>query len=81
MILYKKRDNEQNILDYKYIYEDKNNYVFIDFAESKILYLYVYEKEFLTKQDVDDWDCVLAECYKVVHYGKLKFQVGQKNLY
>tara|TARA_R100001440_G_C2430163_1_gene104183 strand:+ start:210 stop:464 length:255 start_codon:yes stop_codon:yes gene_type:complete len=80
MILYKKKHNQDNILGYKYIYEDKDNYVFIDFGRSMITNLYVYEKSSLTKIDDIDYRTALNECYYIIHYGKLKFRMGQTSL-
>jgi hypothetical protein len=80
MILYKKKHNQDNILGYKYIYEDTDNYVFIDFGKAMITSLYVNEKSSLTGVDAIDYRTALDECYYIIHYGKLKFRIGQTSL-
>ncbi len=82
MILYSKKTNENNILGYEYIYEDKNNYVFIEEnVNSRIISIDIQEKSVLGEIDATDFIYTLASCYEVFHYGKLKFHIGQLNDY
>ena len=92
MILYKKKDDkystdENNILGYEYIYEDKNNYVFIDYDKfseykaSMIQMITIQEKSELGEIDANDFMYTLEVCYEIVHYGKLKFRKGQLDIY
>jgi hypothetical protein len=87
MILYKKKTAENNILDFEYIYEDKNNYVFIDYDKfteykaSMIQMITIQEKSELGDIDANDFIYTLESCYEIVHYGKLKFHKGQLDIY
>ena len=87
MILYKKKTAENNILDFEYIYEDKNNYVFIDYDKfteykaSMIRMITIQEKSELGDIDAHDFIYTLESCYEIVHYGKLKFHKGQLDIY
>lgn len=87
MILYKKKTAENNILDFEYIYEDKNNYVFIDYDKfteykaSMIRMITIQEKSELGDIDANDFIYTLESCYEIVHYGKLKFHKGQLDIY
>ena len=87
MILYKKKTAENNILDFEYIYEDKNNYVFIDYDKfteykaSMIRMITFQEKSELGDIDANDFIYTLDSCYEIVHYGKLKFHKGQLDIY
>jgi|11BtaG_2_1085332.scaffolds.fasta_scaffold04579_8 hypothetical protein len=87
MILYKKKTAENNILDFEYIYEDKNNYVFIDYDKfteykaSMIRMITIQEKSELGDIDANDFIYTLDSCYEIVHYGKLKFHKGQLDIY
>ena len=40
----------------------------------------VNEKSSLTKIDDIDYRTALNECYYIIHYGKLKFRMGQTSL-
>jgi len=80
MILYSKKTNENNILGYEYIYEDKNNYVFIVYPHTSIKSIDIMEKSLLGDIENDDFIC-LNTCYEIVNYGKLKFRIGQTNIY
>lgn len=87
MILYQKKTAENNILDFEYIYEDKNNYVFIDYDKfteykaSMIRMITIQEKSELGDIDANDFIYTLESCYEIVHYGKLKFHKGQLDIY
>ena len=82
MILYSKKTNENNILGYEYIYEDKNNYVFIEEnVNSMIGMITIQEKSELGDIDANDFMYTLEVCYEIVHYGKLKFRKGQLDVY
>ena len=82
MILYSKKTNENNILGYEYIYEDKNNYVFIEEnVNSRIISIDIQEKSVLGDIDANDFMYTLEVCYEIVHYGKLKFRKGQLDVY
>jgi hypothetical protein len=92
MILYKKKDDkystdENNILGYEYIYEDKNNYVFLEYggmseySESMIQMITLEEKSALGEIEANDFIYTLEVCYEIVHYGKLKFRKGQLDIY
>lgn len=82
MILYSKKTDENNILGYEYIYEDKNNYVFIEEnVNSRIISIDIQEKSVLGEIDATDFIYTLESCYEVFHYGKLKFHIGQLNDY
>ena len=87
MILYKKKTAENNILDFEYIYEDKNNYVFIDYDKfteykaSMIQIITIQEKSSSGFIDTNDVIDTLDSCYEIVHYGKLKFLKGLLDIY
>ena len=81
MILYSKKTNENNILGYEYIYEDKNNYVFLVYLNTNIKSIDIQEKSVLGEIDATDFIYTLESCYEVFHYGKLKFHIGQLNDY
>tara|TARA_R100000664_G_C2644536_1_gene67953 strand:+ start:200 stop:463 length:264 start_codon:yes stop_codon:yes gene_type:complete len=87
MILYQKKTDENNILNFEYIYEDKNNYVFIDYdyfteyKASMIGGITIQEKSSSKCIDTNDVIYTLDSCYEIVNYGKLKFHKGQLDIY
>ena len=81
MILYSKKTNENNILGYEYIYEDKNNYVFLVYPHTNIKSIDVQEKSLLGDIDNNDFIYTLDNCYEIVNYGKLEFRIGQTTIY
>lgn len=81
MILYSKKTNENNILGYEYIYEDKNNYVFLVYPNTNIKSIDIQEKSLLGDIDNDDFIDTLNTYYEIVNYGKLEFRIGQTNIY
>tara|TARA_R110002012_G_scaffold109041_1_gene252593 strand:- start:312 stop:575 length:264 start_codon:yes stop_codon:yes gene_type:complete len=87
MILYQKQTDKNNILGFEYIYEDKNNYVFIDYdtfteyKASMIQIITIQEKSSSGFIDTNDVIDILDSCYEIVHYGKLKFHKGQLDIY
>ena len=82
MILYSKKTNENNILGYEYIYDDKDNYVFIEEnIHNRIKSIEIQKKSILGEIDAEDFIYTIESCYEIFHYGKLKFHIGQKGLY
>jgi len=87
MILYQKKTDKNNILGFEYIYEDKNNYVFINYDKfteykaSMIRIITIQEKSSSEDRDTNDVIYTLDSCYEIVHYGKLKFHKGQLDIY
>jgi len=87
MILYQKKTDKNNILGFEYIYEDKNNYVFINYDKfteykaSMIQIITIQEKSSSEDRDTNDVIDTLDSCYEIVHYGKLKFHKGQLDIY
>ena len=63
MILYSKKTDENNILGYEYIYEDKNNYVFLVYPNTNIKSIDIQEKSLLGDIDNDDFINTLNTYY------------------
>ena len=85
MILYKKTDTNQeyNDLGYEYIYKDKDNYVLMGVSYAKIpedfdkIDMIEVREHDNAEVDID----ILDDCYEIVHYGELKFYLGQIDIY